>query len=194
MRTITVVENLSLDGVMQAPASPDEDRRGGFTAGGWAVGPLSADPAAAQASFGGSGQVVAMLFGRRTYDQLVGFWLSTPDPNPFSDVLRATPKHVATRSDDEPPHPNSVRLLGDAVDAVRALKQEGDGEIVVLGSGDLVRQLLAAGLVDELVLTVVPVVLGSGTRLFGDTPLRLEVRRHEAFPSGITVTRWAVQR
>jgi dihydrofolate reductase len=80
------------------------------------------------------------------------------------------------------------------LDAIRAVKAEGDGEIVVLGSGDLVRQLLAAGLVDELVLAVVPVVVGSGTTLFGDTPLALDVVRHDAFPSGIAVTRWSVRR
>ena len=135
-----------------------------------------------------------MLFGRRTYDQLVGFWLSTPFPNPFTDVLRSTPKYVATHRTDELPHPSSIRLEGDAVEAIRALLAEGEGEIVVLGSGDLVRQLLAAGLVDELVLAVAPVVVGSGTRLFGDTPLALDVVRHDAFPSGITVTRWAVRR
>lgn len=192
MRAVVVVENLSLDGVMQSPASPEEDPSGGFTAGGWAVAPLAADPAAAQASFRGNEEVTALLFGRRTYDQLVGYWLSTAEPNPFTEVLRATPKHVATRSGAPLPHPSSTALEGDAVDAVRRLKAEGDGRVVVLGSGDLVRQLLAAGLVDELVLTVVPVVVGSGRRLFGDTPLRLQVRRHEAFPSGITVTRWAV--
>jgi dihydrofolate reductase len=138
MRTITAVENLSLDGVMQSPASPEEDPRGGFIAGGWAAGPLSADPAAAQASFAGAGAVTAMLFGRRTYDHLLGYWLSVPDPNPFAE------------------------------DPVR--------------------------LVDELVLTVLPVVVGSGTRLFGDTALRLQVGRHDAFPSGITVPRWVVAR
>jgi dihydrofolate reductase len=193
MRTITAVENLSLDGVMQSPSGPEEDARNGFTAGGWAS-PLAADPAASQAVFAGSGRTTAMLFGRRTYDQLVGFWLSTPDPNPFADVLRSTPKYVATHRDDVLPHPNSIRLEGDALDAIRAAKAEGDGDIVVLGSGDLVRQLLAAGLVDELVLAVVPVVIGSGERLFGTTPITLAVRKHDAFPSGITVTRWAVER
>jgi dihydrofolate reductase len=192
MREIVAVENLSLDGVMQSPASPEEDPRDGFTAGGWAAGPLAADPAAAQASFRGNEDVTALLFGRRTYDQLVGFWLATAQPNPFTEVLRATPKHVATRSAAPLPHPNSSALEGDAVDAVRRLKAEGEGRIVVLGSGDLLRQLLAAGLVDELVLTVVPVVLGTGRRLFDGTPLTLQVRRHEAFPSGITVTRWRV--
>ena len=193
MRTITAVENLSLDGVMQSPSGPEEDPRNGFTAGGWAA-PLAADPAASQAVFGGSGRASAMLFGRRTYDQLVGFWLSTPDPNPFTEVLRSTPKYVATHRVDALPHPNSISLRGDALEGIRAAKAEGDGEIVVLGSGDLVRQLLAAGLVDELVLAVVPVVLGAGERLFGATPLTLTVRRHDAFPSGITVTRWAVER
>ena len=193
MRTITVVENLSLDGVMQSPSGPDEDASNGFTAGGWA-GPLRADPAASQAVFSGSGRTSAMLFGRRTYDRLVGFWLSTGDPNPFTRVLRDTPKYVATHRAEALPHPNSIRLEGDALDAIRAAKAEGEGEIVVLGSGDLVRQLLAAGLVDELVLAVVPVVVGSGRKLFGGTPLAVDVMRHDAFPSGITVTRWAVRR
>jgi dihydrofolate reductase len=191
MRTITVVENLSLDGVMQSPSGPEEDPSNGFTAGGWAA-PLAADPA--QAVFGGGDRTSAMLFGRRTYDQLVGFWLSTPAPNPFTDVLRTTRKYVATHRTDALPHPNSIRLEGRALDAIRALTAEGEGEIVVLGSGDLVRQLLVEGLVDELVLAVVPVVVGSGTRLFGGTPLTLDVVRHEAFPSGITVTRWAIRR
>jgi dihydrofolate reductase len=193
MRTITVVENLSLDGVMQSPTGPEEDPSNGFTAGGWAA-PLAADPAASHAVFSGSGRTSAMLFGRRTYDQLVGFWLSTPDPNPFTDLLRDTPKYVATHRPGALPHPNSNRLEGDVLDAIRAVKAEGDGEIVVLGSGDLVRQLLAAGLVDELVLAVVPVVVGSGTTLFGDTPLAVDVVRHDAFPSGIAVTRWSVRR
>lgn len=194
MRTITVVENLSLDGVMQSPASPEEDPSGGFTAGGWAAAPLAADPAAAMAAFAGGGATTAMLFGRRTYDQLVGHWLAAPEPNPFTAVIRDTPKFVATRSQDELPHPNTTRLPGDAVEGVRDLKAEGTGEVVVLGSGDLVRQLLSAGLVDHLVLTVLPVVVGSGMRFFGSTPMRLAVERHDAFPSGITVTRWSVVR
>jgi dihydrofolate reductase len=186
------VETLSLDGVMQSPSGPDEDPSNGFTAGGWAA-PLGADPAAGQAVFAGSGRTSAMLFGRRTYDQLVGFWLSTPDPNPFTDVIRDTRKHVATHRTDPLPHPNSTRLEGDAIAAVRALKAEGEGDIAILGSGDLVRQLLAAGLIDVLQLAVVPVVVGSGARLFGDTPLAFDVVQHDAFPSGITVTRWAVR-
>jgi dihydrofolate reductase len=193
MRSVVVVENVSLDGVMQAPGRPDEDDRGGFRYGGWASDLLSRDPQAVQASMGDTGASAEMLFGRRTYLDLVGHWLSTPDPNPFTEILRNTTKYVASRTLTDPlPHPNSVRLDGDAVEAVRALKEDGDGDLVVLGSGDLVRQLAAAGLVDVYQLTVLPVVLGAGTRLFGDTRTELESVSAQAFPSGIFVGRYRV--
>src|SRR5689334_1821444 len=120
MRSLVVVENVSLDGVMQAPGRPDEDERGGFRYGGWAGALLARDPEAVQAGMGGGGGGSAeMLFGRRTYLDVVGHWLSTPDPNPFTEILRDTTKHVATRTLTDPlPHPNSVRLEGDAVEAV----------------------------------------------------------------------------
>lgn len=195
MRSLVVVENVSLDGVMQAPGRPDEDERGGFRYGGWAGELLARDPAAVQASMGSPGGSTEMLFGRVTYLDLVGHWLSTPDPNPFTEILRTTTKYVATRTLTDPlPHPNSVRLEGDAVEAVRALKADGDGELVVLGSGDLVRQLAAAGLVDVYQLTVLPVVLGAGTRLFGDTHTELKPERVQAFDSGIVVGRFRVVR
>lgn len=196
MRSLVVVENVSLDGVMQAPGRPDEDERGGFRYGGWAAALLSRDREAVQASMGGGASGSAeMLFGRRTYLDVVGHWLSTPDPNPFTEILRDTTKHVATRTLTDPlPHPNSVRLEGDAVEAVRTLKADGDGDLVVLGSGDLVRQLAAAGLVDVYQLTVLPVVLGAGTRLFADTHTALEPISAQAFPSGIFVGRFRVVR
>ena len=195
MRNVVVVENLSLDGVMQAPGRPDEDERGGFTYGGWASDILSRDPQAVQASMGDTGGSAEMLFGRRTYLDLVGHWLSTPDPNPFTEILRNTTKYVASRTLTDPlPHPNSVLLDGDAVEAVPELKSDGDGDLVVLGSGDLVRQLAAAGLVDEYRLTILPVVLGAGTRLFGDTHTELEPVRTHAFDSGIVVARYRVAR
>jgi len=187
MRKITAVENVSLDGVMQAPASPDEDTRNGFSRGGWASALLMADPAAAQAAFAGSGGPSAMLFGRRTYDQLVGYWLSTDQPNPFTQVLRDTHKFVAT-SNPELEHPNSEALEGDIVEAVRRL----EGDIVVLGSGMLVRTLAAAGLIDEYVLTTLPVVLGEGTRLFGETYAPLTVTKSFTSETGIVVATYAV--
>jgi dihydrofolate reductase len=195
MRTLVVVENLSLDGVMQAPGRADEDERGGFTHGGWASRMLENDPEVVQASLGDSrpGNGTEMLFGRRTYLDLVGHWLSTPDPNPFTEILRTTRKYVASTTLTDPlPHPASTLLQGDAVAAVRSLKADGDGELVVLGSGNLVRQLAAAGLVDQYQLTVLPVVLGAGTRLFGDTHTELEPIRTQAFPSGAVVARYRV--
>jgi len=193
MRTLVVVENVSLDGVMQAPGRPDEDDRGGFAYGGWASDILAREPEAVQASRGDTSASAEMLFGRRTYLDLVGHWLSTPDPNPFTEILRNTTKYVASRSLSEPlPHPNSTLLEGDAVRAVGTLKETGDGDIVVLGSGDFVRQLAEAGLVDVYQLTVLPVVLGTGIRLFGDTHTNLEAVKSSAFPSGIFVARYRV--
>ncbi len=193
MRTLVVVENLSLDGVMQAPGREDEDERGGFAFGGWASRMLADDPEVVQASLGDSASGTGMLFGRRTYLDLVGHWLSTPDPNPFTEILRSTRKYVASRSLSEPlPHPSSTLLAGDAVDAVQTLRADGECELVVLGSGDLVRQLAAAGLVDEYQLTILPVVLGVGTRLFGDTHTELEPIRTQAFGSGAVVARYRV--
>ena len=100
MGKLTAVEYLSLDGVMQSPGRRDEDTRGGFDLGGWASQALGADPEAAQASMGSGEGTRAMLFGRRTYDDLVGHWLSTTDPNPFTQILRDTPKYVASRDPD----------------------------------------------------------------------------------------------
>jgi dihydrofolate reductase len=194
MSKLVVVENLSLDGVMQAPGRPDEDTRSGFDRGGWAAEALAKDPEAARASMAGQGQTAAMLFGRRTYEDLVGHWLSTPEPNPFTEILKKTPKYVASRTLTEPlPHPNSTLLKGDAIDQVASLKQESGQDVVVLGSGVLVRDLAAAGLIDEYVLTTIPVVLGSGTRLFGNTYIRLAVVNSVTTSSGIVVARLRVE-
>jgi dihydrofolate reductase len=136
-----------------------------------------------------------MLFGRRTYLDLVGHWLTTTEPNPFTEIIRDTQKYVASRTLSEPlPHPNSALLAGDAVDAVASLKADGNGDIVVLGSGALVRDLAAAGLVDAYVLTILPVVLGSGTRLFGDTFAPLRVASSFTSPTGIVVATYDVLR
>jgi dihydrofolate reductase len=195
MGKLTAVDYLSLDGVMQSPGRPDEDTRGGFDHGGWASEALGADPEAARASMGSGDETSAMLFGRRTYDDLVGHWLSTTDPNPFTQILRDTPKYVASRDPDAVlPHPNSSLLPGDAMDAVPELKDRVEGEIVILGSGDRVRQLAAEGLVDQYVVTTIPVVLGQGTRLWGETYARMTVVRSFTSSSGIVVATLRVER
>lgn len=193
MHTLVVVENISLDGVMQAPGRADEDTRDGFDLGGWASQPLADDPQAAQAAMSGQAGTTALLFGRRTYHDLVGHWLATPEPNPFTDVLTRTQKYVTSRSSEEElPHPNSTLLTGEGADTVRTLKQHGDGDLVILGSGALVRDLAAADLIDRYILTTIPVVLGRGARLFEGTHTALEVESSTTSPTGIVVASYRV--
>lgn len=192
MATITVFESITMDGVMQSPGRPDEDTRGGFARGGWAV-PYQ-DEVAGRFAAEGMSQDGALLFGRRTYDDIMGFWTTTPDPNPFTEVLVRTHKYVATRQRDiRLDHPNSTPLVGDASETVARLKDEVDGNLTVLGSGELVRALFAAGLVDVLVLSQHPLVLGTGTRLFDGTPLTLELQRSLTTTTGVIIAQYAVR-
>ena len=164
MATITAVENVSLDGVAQAPAGPDEDTRGGFDRGGW----FAPYPDAVLGQVMGRGLQAegGMLFGRRTYESLQAAWAGTTD-NPFGPVLDAKPKYVASRdSGYAPTWVNSTLLAGDAADTVAELKAATDLDLTVLGSPDLLATLLPAGLVDDAWLTVAPVALGGGRTLF----------------------------
>ncbi|HWG99978.1 MAG TPA: dihydrofolate reductase family protein [Pilimelia sp.] len=167
MGRLVVVENVTLDGVMQAPGGADEDTRGGFPHGGWAR--PYADPVMAQTMGRGMGADGALLFGRRTYEQFHGFWAGQTDGNPYTEVLNRKHKYVASRSLAEPlPWPNSSLLRGETAAAVAALKCDVDGDLVVLGSGALVRSLMRAGLVDVYTLPIHPLTLGTGAKLFPD--------------------------
>jgi len=166
MRTITVFNSVSVDGVMQAPGRPDEDRRGGFTHGGWAVS--YADPV--MASFAGEGMARdgGLLFGRRTYEDFYSVWPNRTD-NAFTDLLNRRQKYVASRTLVEPlPWQNSTLLKGEAVEAVARLKQESDEDLLIIGSGELIRALMPRRLIDRFILLIHPLVLGSGRRLFAD--------------------------
>ena len=166
MGKILVLESLSLDGVMQAPGRADEDQRGGFTHGGWA-GPYN-DPVMFNEMSKGLGQAGPLLFGRRTYEDFFKVWPSRTD-SPFSAVLDNTQKYVASRTLTEPlPWKNSTLLKGDAAQTVRRLKDQLDKDLLVMGSGDLVASLMRHGLVDEYMLLIHPLLLGSGRRLFQD--------------------------
>ena len=129
MRKLTVINHVSLDGVMQAPGRPDEDTRGGFGRGGWA----QAGNDQVMADFmgvGRAGDPVALLLGRRTYQDFFGFWPHQPD-NPYTESLTKQQKYVASRTLAEPlPWQNSTLLPGDAADAVAALKQEPGPNLV----------------------------------------------------------------
>jgi dihydrofolate reductase len=167
--------SVTLDGVMQAPGRPDEDTRGGFEHGGWATSYADQDSGRiAQQSMATTG---FLLMGRRTYEDLLSSW--NKQGGPFKDILNNTPKYVASTTLSEPlPWPNSTLLEGDAADAVVRLRKEPGKDIVVLGSGELLRGLMKRGLVDVYVLQIHPLVLGTGQRLFDDgvpdVGLRLE--------------------
>jgi dihydrofolate reductase len=174
--TLTVVESLTLDGVMQAPGRPDEDTRDGFERGGWAQ-PYSDHVMVEVMGKRMSARDVSLLFGRRTYEDFAGFWPKQTG-SPFTPALDARRKYVCSTTLVDPlPWQNSVLLAGDAAKAVAALKAETADDLVVLGSGDLCRTLLRHDLIDRLTLLIHPLVLGTGTRLFTDgaVPARLQL-------------------
>jgi dihydrofolate reductase len=177
MGKVIVMNGLSLDGVMQSPGRPEEDTRGGFQHGGWGA-PYGDETMVAKLGerlrelTGGDH---AWLFGRRTYNELLSYW--NAQGGPFKDRLNNIRKYVA--SSDPATRlewPNSTLLHGDVPAAVAELKQRADTDLVIMGSGVLIRSLMAAGLIDEYLLTIAPLVLGSGRRMFNDgvhTSLRL---------------------
>jgi dihydrofolate reductase len=174
MRKVVVTNNISLDGVMQAPGRADEDTRDGFQYGGWAL-PYN-DAVKGQAMAEGMSNGGALLFGRRTYEDFSKVWPGRKD-NPFTAVLDNAPKYVASATLQEPlPWKNSTLLRGDVADAVAKLKREPGKDLVILGSGVLVQSLMRHKLVDQLVLLIHPLVLGRGRRLFADDGEYAELR------------------
>ena len=172
---VVVINHVTLDGVTQAPGRADEDPRGGFEHGGWAV--PNNDEVMGKAMARGMAQGGSLLLGRRTYQDFHAVWPKRKD-NPFTDVLNRIHKLVASRTLTAPlPWSNSTLLEGDAVEAVAKLKEQPGKDIVVLGSGALIQSLMWHKLVDQYVLIIHPLVLGSGRRLFADqasfTRLRL---------------------
>lgn len=164
MRSLRVIEFMSLDGVIQAPADPDEDTEGGFRHGGWQR-PYFDEVLGASA---GEGMVAtdAYLFGRKTYEKMAAYWPTAPADDPYGQHLNRTPKYVASRTLDRVDWQHSTLIEGDVAGAVATLKDQAGGNIAVLGSGELVQTLIANDLVDEYFLAVFPLLLGSGKRLF----------------------------
>ena len=166
---IVITEFMSLDGVVQAPGGPDEDRDGGFAHGGWSH-PFF-DPEVVGGAFADAlSKAEALLFGRRTWQSMAAAW---PDRagDPFADQMNAIAKYVVsgTLGDDELTWNNTTRIPGDeAVARIRGLRDADGGDLVVMGSPTLVRALLREGLVDELRLMIEPVILGGGKTIFSD--------------------------
>jgi dihydrofolate reductase len=175
MRRISVVNHVSLDGVMQAPADPEEDTRGGFEHGGWAAANADEVMARKMGEDIGDGDG-ALLLGRGTYEHFYGYWPKQTD-NPYTEVLNRAQKYVASTTLSEPlPWENSTLLKGDVPEAVAELKRQDGPDIVVLGSGELIQSLMPHDLIDGFLLQIHPVVLGSGRRMFADGGPRADLK------------------
>jgi dihydrofolate reductase len=189
---LTTNTNVSVDGVMQGLGGPEEDRRGGFERGGWAMPYFDEETAAL------IGQVYqradAFLFGRRTYEVFAGSWGTgswgaNQGDNPISVALNTRPKYVASTTLIDPQWADTTVLSGDVAAAVGELKAKPGGELQVVGSLSVVRLLLDNDLVDEIILLTAPVVVGQGTRLFPDSgpDLALELVESRATANGVTM-------
>src|SRR5213593_699896 len=188
---LTTVTHVSVDGVMQGLGGPDEDRRGGFERGGWALPLFNNDKEAATFLGEVFQRADAFLFGRRTYEIFAGSWGVWPDPgdSPIWKALNTKPKYVASTTLTEPRWANTTVLSGDVAAAVGELKAKPGGELQVHGSGVLIRWLLDNQLVDEIILLTVPLVVGQGTRLFPATgpDIALDMVDSRVTPKGVTI-------
>ena len=188
---LTTITNVSVDGVMQGLGGPDEDRRGGFQRGGWALPLFEDDDQAATFLNQVYQRADAFLFGRRTYEIFAGSWGSWADPgdSPIWTALNTKPKYVASTTLTDPQWPGTTVLSGDIAAAIDELRAEPGGELQVWGSGTLIRWLLDHRLVDEIVLLTYPVVVGQGTRLFPDTgpDIALDLVDSRADSKGVTI-------
>ncbi len=192
MRKLIVAAFVSLDGVMQAPGGPEEDTSDGFRFGGWIV-PYSGE-ATGQAVMESFSQPFELLLGRRTYEIFAAYWPRVPADagNRIADLFNSVPKHVVTHETGGLGWQNSHALDRDLPNAIRALKRRDGANLLTQGSGDVVRQLLEAGLVDELRLMIFPVLLGRGKRLFGDNAQAsaFTLAHSTSSPGGVLITRY----
>jgi dihydrofolate reductase len=186
MRKIVVNEFMTLDGVMQAPGSPEEDREGGFEHGGWQMEYFDDDQL--KAATEGIAETDAYLFGRKTYEIMAAYWPTQPDSNPFAATLNGLQKYLVSTTLREPfAWQPTVLISGDVPSAVAELKEQPGKNITVLGSGELVQTLLRHDLVDEIGLMINPLILGSGKRVFRDwlPPQRFELVKSTTTSKGV---------
>jgi len=191
MGRLTVTTFVSLDGVMQAPGGPGEDVDAGFAFGGWLVPHM--DEAGGEAVARVHLEAAGFVLGTRSYGLLGSHWPRVPEEgNPLAAKLNGAPKYLVSRtrtSGDWSP----TTVVSDTA-ALRRAADDADGDLLVIGSSDLLQSLLAEGLVDALHVWTFPVVLGEGKRLFGrgTRPVGLELQDAEVFPSGVIRSTYTV--
>jgi dihydrofolate reductase len=176
MRKVIVSEFLTVDGVMQAPGDPNEDRSGGFEHGGWQLRYF--DDVFGATVLEGLSSAGGLLLGRRTYEIFAAYWPTANVDDAFTGTMNDLPKYVVSTTLREPLDWSNSRLVkGDLPEAIRALKEEPGNDLRVIGSGELSKALMTHGLVDQFVLMIHPLIMGTGKRLFADggslIPLRL---------------------
>jgi dihydrofolate reductase len=190
MATLVDGAFLTLDGVMQGPGGPDEDRSGGFAQGGWSVGYW--DDAMGEIITEWTARADALLLGRTTYEIFAAHWPRVRDDDPVGAVLNRVPKYVASTTRKTLEWNNSMLLEGDLPSAVAELKDARGGEIQVHGSCGLLQTLIEHDLIDEYRLWTFPVLLGSGKRLFdaGTFPAGLELIDSTTSTTGVVINRY----
>ena len=193
MPKIVVNAFLTLDGVMQAPGAPDEDKEGGFQHGGWQA-PYG-DEVVGQMIVDGIKDADGFLLGRKTYDIFSSYWPKITDPaNPIATALNSRPKYVLSRSLERVTWNNSSVLRGDAVAEIRKLRQQPGKTVHTWGSADALQTLLKNDLIDEYRLFVYPLVLGSGKRLFAGGTVPAALKQVDAVTIGKGPTFYRLER
>ena len=187
MRKIVVIEFVTLDGVMQAPGGPDEDRRNGFEYGGW-IAPYNDATISSEISKQFE-EDCDLLLGRRTFDIWAPYW---PEQDPQHSFNRAT-KYVVTRRPLPPDSgwADAERIEGDVIGRITEIKETEGPDLHVYGSSDLLQTLLAGDLVDEIRLKIYPLILGQGIRLFhGTIPKSFRTTSSILTPSGVILAKY----
>jgi dihydrofolate reductase len=185
MRELIVSTFMTLDGVMQAPGGPEEDRSGGFEHGGWSAGYWNEE---LERTMGESmSRPFDLVLGRKTYEIFAAHWPNIEDAE--NEPLNQATKHVASTTLEELEWQNSKLIEGDVPEGIRALKGEDGPELQVHGSANLIQTLLEHRLVDEFRLIIYPLVLGTGRRLFdgGTVPEGLEMAKSQVLSNGVIV-------
>lgn len=186
MRKVRIIEHISLDGVIQGPGGPEEDRENGFDHGGWAFPHASEEGGAAIDA--AQGQGFDLLLGRKTYDIFAGYW-----PNhsgPMADSLNGAKKFVATHRPESLSWGSAESLGADVMAGIRRVKQAGGPDLIVWGSSSLTPLLISEGLADEVLLLMFPVLIGRGKRIFSDgvVPSELHLVDSKATPNGVIIS------